>query len=72
MHASKFFNNAPPPVITIPVSTISAANSGSAFSNATLTASIITFTGLFYPSHNCNVSILICFGIPSCKLLPFI
>ena len=41
MVVSNSFNNAPPPVKTIPRSTISAANSGGVCSNAVFVASII-------------------------------
>ena len=41
INLSRSLNNAPPPVNTIPLSTISDANSGSEFSRVFLTASII-------------------------------
>ena len=42
---SRFESSAPPPVRTIPLSTISAASSGAVFSKATFTASTICETG---------------------------
>ena len=54
------FSNAPPPVRTIPLSTISAANSGAVFSNAVFTASIIPPTGSDKLSATClSVKILL-------------
>ena len=50
---SILLNNAPPPVKTIPLSTISAANSGGVFSKATFTASTIWDTGSVKASEIC-------------------
>ena len=50
---SRLFKREPPPVKTIPLSTISAANSGGVCSKALLIVSMITATGVAKASDNC-------------------
>src|SRR5258707_8463618 len=67
---SRFFNNAPPPVSTMPRSTMSAESSGGVRSSATRTALIIVETESPRASRISSSVMVIVFGIPSIKLRP--
>ena len=64
--------NEPPPVINIPFSIISAANSGGVFSNTDFTLSTIIDTGSINASLNSSVEIITSPGKPAIKFLPLI
>jgi hypothetical protein len=69
---SKFLSNAPPPVSTIPRSTMSAESSGGVCSSAMRTASMIVATGSARDSRISSSEIVIVFGTPSTRSRPLI
>src|SRR5512147_2182164 len=65
-------SSAPPPVRTIPLSTISAASSGAVCSSAPFTASMIAPTGSARLSEICRSLISSSFGTPFIRSRPLI
>ena len=68
---SRFFNSAPPPVNTIPLSTISADNSGGVCSSAILVVSRIASICSEIATRIYSESMARILGIPETRSLPF-
>ena len=69
---SRFFSNEPPPVRTIPLSTMSAESSGGVCSSATRTASMMFETVSDRASRTSSSEITRVLGIPSTRSRPLI
>ena len=67
---SRFFNSAPPPVNIIPLSIISAENSGGICSKTALTVSIIALTCSEMATRISSESMDRIFGIPDARSRP--
>ena len=68
---SRLARSAPPPVSTMPLSTISAASSGGVFSSARSTASTIAFVGSASASRISSELTTTVFGTPATRSRPF-
>ena len=70
MPRAVFFSSEPPPVSTMPRSTMSADNSGGVRSSAIRTASTITFTVAANASRISSSVMVIALGIPAMRWRP--